>query len=190
MNGVDGSGNTDTIAELAAAIVALTNASNEAKLIVDQSQSLSTDSTDGELLAGTYTAAAGEWLEVLWDTSACLFYQVSFPKAPFFDASGNEIVKGQRVPVPFNIDKVFGEPTGTGNVTLSVYVDGSTKYTKTYTSPFYVLGAGGTNVASQVINIDESPGIPVGSQNAVIIRAARATTATTGNLGTVVKQPY
>lgn len=183
-NTVDGSGSTDTIAELGAAIAAVTNTDGEAKLTVDTSVSLSTDSTDGELLDGTYTGAANAWLEIPWDTSACLFYQVAFPQSPIFDVNGAD--QG-RVPVPFTISKVQGFPTGTGNVTLSIYVDGSAQYSRVYTSPVYQLGAGGTNVADASVVIDIAPGIPVGSQKSVIVRAARATTATTGNLSIIAE---
>lgn len=188
-NEVDGSGNTDTIAEIQAAIVALTNGwTGGARLTVDASTSLGTDSTDGELLNGTYTAASGEWLSVLWDTSVAKFYQVSFNDEPQFDYAGNEILKNRARAGKFTIDRIYGEPTGTGNVTLSIYLDGSLAWQKTYESPYYVLGAGGTNAAVNTITIDEAPGIPVGPQQGAIVRATRATTATTGNIGVIANQ--
>lgn len=190
-NTVDGSGNTDTVGELQAAIVALTNGwTGGARLIVDSSTSLTNDSTDGELLNGTYTAAASNWVDVLWDTSACKFYQVSFPSVPVFDHNGDEIKKSQRSPVAFTIDRVYGYPDGTGNVTLDIYVDGNLKYRNVTISPTYALGVGdsGTNVTVDAVTIDVSPGIPVGSQDSAIVRATRATTATTGNIGVIAKQ--
>jgi len=187
-NTIDGSGNTDTIAELAAAFAAVTNADGDAKLTLDTSVSLAADSTDGELLDGSYTGAPNAWLDIPWDTSAALFYQVALPKVPFFDSDGDVIAAGDRGSVPFKVKKVFGNPTGTGNVTLTIYVDGTAKYSRIYESPVYMLGAGGTNVASTTVWLNDAPEIPVGSQSAVIVRAARATTATTGNIGIIAEQ--
>lgn len=185
---IDGSGNTDTIAELGAAVAACTNRDGTFTLTVDTSTSLAADSTDGELLDGVYTGAANAWLEIPWDTSAALHYSVSRPQAPLF-ARGT-VIDRAGVAVGGKVSRVYGEPTGTGNVTLSIYVAGSLKYQKTYVSPQYVLGAGNTNVADAVVSLDVEPGIPYGPQDAVIVRAARATTATTGNLGVITEPKY
>lgn len=184
VNTVDGSGNTDTIAELTTAIAACTNASGEAKLLVDSSISLSADSTDGELLDGTYTAAAGNWLELPWDTSAALQYSACIQKAPQF-SPGTMIDVSKRWHVPGVVKNVYGDITGTGNVTVSIYVNGVAKYSRVITSPKYELGAGGTNVANNSVSLSDVkiPEIAYGPQDAVLVRAARATTATTGNIG-------
>lgn len=180
-NVIDGSGNTDTIAELSAAIRAVTNAAGQSKLIVDDSVSLGTDSTDGELLDGTYTALPNTWVTIPWDTSAALHHSVALSKAPQ-RIPGTQTDVG-RVAVGGVVKSITGDLTGTGNATVAVYVDGSLKYGPiTITSPKYELGAGGTNVANASVVLDLSPNIPFGKQSAVIVRATRATTMTTPNL--------
>jgi len=186
-NTVDGSGNTDTIAEIQAAIVAVTNTSGTASLVVDSSYSLSTDSTDGELLDGTYTAVAGAWASVPYDTSAAKFYQVAIPsRDPKFDRSGDEILAGRIPAVSFNVKRAYGNPTGTGNATLKVYVDGTEKYSQVYPEG-YVLGLGGTNALNSVIEVSEELDLPVGAQDSVIVRILRASTAAGGNAGFIAE---
>lgn len=185
VNTLNGDGSDDTVAELAALIAAVTNASNEKLLLVDTSVSLSTDSTDGELLSGTYTAGTGEWLEIPWDTSAALHYSASIQKAPQFKP-GTMIDVSQRWHVPGVIKNVYGDVAGTGNVTVSIYVNGTAKFQQVVTSPRYETPANGTNnVAEASVYLQDLsiPQIAYGPQDAVIVRAARATTATTGNIG-------
>jgi pyridoxal/pyridoxine/pyridoxamine kinase len=84
-----------------------------------------------------------------------------------------------------NINSV---PTGTGDVTASVYIDGVLKWQKLVTSPGgYVYGASTNLVADNNVTIDEDVEIPVKASQAAIIRVGRATTATTGNISTTVK---
>lgn len=181
-------GNLNTIAAktnmnvLVPAILGVTNAAGQSKLVVDASQALNLDFTTNALLAGTYTAASGAWVDVLWDTSGALFYQASVPAAQFFDRDGEPILG--RVAQPFKVKKIYGDVTGTGNVTLKVYVDGSEKYSRVFPSPVLSLGANGTGATTNdLIALDVDAGIPVGSQSSVIVRALRATTATNGNIG-------
>lgn len=183
-NTLNGDGSDDTVAEIAALFAACTNASGTAALLVDTSVSLSTDSTDAELLSGTYTASAGEWLELPWDTSAALHYDASIQKAPQFKP-GTMIDVSERWHVPGVIKNVYGDIAGTGNVTVSIYVNGTAKFTQVVPSPRYELGAGGTNVANNAVYLQDLniPQIAYGPQDAVLIRAARATTATTGSIG-------
>lgn len=184
VNTVDGSGNDDTIAEVTVLLAGVTNKSGEAKLLVDPSVSLGTDSTDGELLNGTYTAASGAWLSIPWDTSAALHYDASIQKAPQF-SPGTMIDVSKRWSIPGLVKNVNGDITGTGDVTVSIYVNGVAKFQQVVTSPKYVLGAGGTNVADNAVYLQDLniPDVAYGSQDAVLVRAARATTATTGNIG-------
>ena len=183
-NTIDGSGTIDTIAELGAAIAADTNAGGEKLQLVDTSVSLSTDSTDGELLDGTYTAASGEWLMIPWDTSAALHYSASIQKAPQFKP-GTMIDVSKRWHVPGVVKNVYGDVAGTGNVTVSIYVNGTAKFSQVIPSPSYELGAGGTNVANNAVYLQDLniPEIAYGPQDSVLVRAARATTATTGSIG-------
>jgi len=186
-NTINGDGATDTVAELVPLLIAVTNAANEAKLVVDASYALGADSTDGELLSGVYTGAAGSWLSIPWDTSAAKFYQVAIPsRDPKFDRSGNEIRDGKIPAVSFSLNRVYGQPTGTGAATLKVYVDGAEKYSESIPEA-YELGAGGTNVLNSTITFSRDLGIPVGAQDSVIVRASRATTAAGGNIGFIAE---
>ena len=168
----------DTIAELAAGIAACTNAAGTASLTVNAEPSLAADSTDDELLDGTYTAKSGQWLDLLWDTSAALHYDVYLPSRTYQTGVG-----------AYRLSKVVGDPTGTGNVTLSIYKGGTLVNRQVITSPLYVPGSGGTTnsyTADDTVNVDWDVGIPFAGDEAVIVRAARATTATTGILGAVI----
>lgn len=171
---------------LASAIAAVTNTSGSASLIVDATVSLAADSTVANVLAGTYTALAGRWVTIPWDTSQCKFYDVAVSQGTWFDANGRALIDPSRpANNPINVSNIYGQPTGTGDLTLGVYVAGSLVWQKIVTSPVYVLGAGGTNVAVDVVTLNESVNIPVGGQQSLLIRASRATTATTGNIGAI-----
>jgi hypothetical protein len=166
----------DTISELAAGIAACTNTSGDASLTVNAEPSLAADSTDEELLDGTYTAVSGKWLNLLWDTSAAKHYSVYLPSRTYQTGVG-----------AYRLSRVVGEPTGTGNVTLSIYKGGTLINRKVITSPVYVIDSTTTNAtADNTVNVDWDVGIPFGGDEAVIVRAARATTATTGILGAVI----
>jgi hypothetical protein len=167
---IDGSGTTDTVAELAAAIVACTNSAGGTVLATDTDCSLGADSTDGELLSGTYTAAAGAWLEIPWDTSAALHYDVYIPDT----AAG-----GIRTSVA-KIGTVYGNPVGTGNVTLSIYKGGTLAYQQLL--PEVYAYSNNTATVALPVKID----LPVGSES-ILVRATRATTATTGMIGITIE---
>lgn len=166
-NTIDGSGNDDTVAELAALFAACTNSSGSAALTVDTDCVVATtESTDGELLDGTYTATAGNWVDIPWDTSDVVHYDVYVPDS----AAG-----GLRTP-KLTLKNIYGSVTGTGAVTLSVYLDGTLVWQKNMPEVYESTNNTAT-VALPVV-----PDIPVGDK-AVLIRAVRATTATTGMLG-------
>jgi hypothetical protein len=174
----------DIISELSALVAACTNTSAKKTLTVDANSALAADSTDGEMLDGTYTAAAGKWLELLWDTSAHLSYDIYLP--------GGEYGSGS-----YKISKITGCPVGTGNVTLGIYQGGTLIGQQIYTSPVYVnpatLLVGGTNVstntltADAVVNVDWAIDMRNLGGQAVIIRAARATTADAGIISAVIE---
>ena len=179
-----GSGTNDTIALMATSAKALTNAAGTASLTVDQDPSLAADSVDSELLDGTYTAAAGEWLELLWDTSAHLSFDLYFPD--------RDVQTGVSA---YIIDKVYGLPGGTGNLTLSIYKNRVLIDQRFITSPAYVLpetlvfnSGDGTNTLGTVnaINLDVNLNLPLTGKDPVIIRAARGTTATTGVISATI----
>lgn len=168
---VDGSGDTDTVAELAAAIIACTNSAGSTVLTADTDcVAATTESTDGELLDGTYTAAAGAWLEIPWDTSDVKFYSVYIPDA---QAGGIRVSNSK-------LKTAYGNPTGTGNVTLSVYKGGALVYQQLM--PEVYAYSNNTATVALPVSID----IPVGSES-VLVKAERATTATTGLLGIVLE---
>lgn len=188
VNTITGTGSDDTIAELEVAIAACTNAAGEKKLSVDSAMALAADSTDLELLTGTYTATAGNWATLLWDTSVHLSYDLYFPTSVMQPGQG-----------AYEITSIQGQPTGTGNVTLSIYIDRVLVDQQVYVSPVYVnaaswISAGSNasvtnaNVADAIVNLNYKPnGLRCTGAQPVIIRAARATTATTGIISATVK---
>ena len=173
-----------TIALLVGNVAACTNTSGTASLEVNSEPSLDADVTIGTLLAGTYTAAAGAWLEVLWDTSAHLSYDIYLPSRTYQKGVG-----------AYTLEKVNSVPTGTGNVTASVYKDGTLVMQKIITSPVYVnpatwsMSDGTTNsfTADDNVTVDWTVDLPFTGSEPVIVRVGRATTATTGNIGAVIK---
>ncbi len=91
------------------------------------------------------------------------------------------------------ITDIIGEPAGTGDATVSVYVGGERRFYQTIVSPTYVLSATSTvNVANATINlgdlIDLGAGIRVGASEIGFVRCER-TTATTGGIGASVSRP-
>jgi hypothetical protein len=182
---VDGNAATgDTATELAGLLAACTNTSAKKTLTVDANCSLAADVTKAKMLDGTYTAAAGKWLELLWDTSAHLSYDIYLP--------GGEYGSGS-----YKISKITGCPVGTGNVTLGIYQGGTLVGQQVYTSPVYVNPAtwidegtnGHTNTYGvvAVVNVDWVVDMRNLGGQAVLIRAARATTADAGIISAVIE---
>ena len=188
----DGNANTriftngaDTIKTLQTYILTCTNVAGESSLTLNTEPSLAADTMG--LLAGTYTALAGEWVDILWDTSVCLHYDLYLASRTYYTGVSAYI-----------LDKVVGEPTGTGDMTASIYQDGTLIARKVITSPVYVNpetwidnSAGSTNTftTDANVNLNWEVDMPFSGKDAVIIRAARATTATTGVLSAVVPNP-
>lgn len=169
----------DTITELEAGIVACTNKSGEAFLTVNSEPSLAADSTDEELLDGTYTALSGAWLELLWDTSAHLSFDLYFPSRTY-----------QTGVSAYIIEKILCLPIGTGDVTASVYKDRVLIAQKVITSPgAYIYGASTNLVADNTVNLDWLLDMPFSGADPVIVRVGRATTATTGVISGVIPNP-
>jgi hypothetical protein len=181
-----GTATYDTVAELAAAIEALTNSAGLKPLTVKYWCSLGTDTISNKVLTATNTIAASkhEWTDIgVWDTSTLLAYPVA-------------VAPGDNPKVLKSID---GNVAGTGNITLDVYscnmADNTQAKIGTWSvvSPIYVAGsmASISNVYSSddvtmgIINMPVN--VPVGRGEAVLVRASRATTATTGGVGITVE---
>tara|TARA_R110002110_G_scaffold336074_3_gene546633 strand:+ start:10225 stop:10956 length:732 start_codon:yes stop_codon:yes gene_type:complete len=168
------SASENSLTEVLAWINSATNATGtknfEAKIWGGIGSDLVTNGYFGVLSENTLTK---EWdYDVKWDTSNCLHYD---------SAAG--VMVGSTPVQAGKIGRVFGDPIGTGNVTLSIYVDGSVKWSRLITSPVYVLSADATvNVAETSSAFDYEVNIDVGTQPA-FVRASRATTATTGGIG-------
>ena len=190
---VDGLANTvdgcTNLAQYTVKLAACTNYAGSKPLTVDGGGALSTDTILGKLLSGTNTASAGpdgKWVELPWDTSSCGFYQLYLANSTYDPGIS-----------ALRINKITGEPTGTGDVTLGIYVDKVLKYRRVWNSPYYTLPSvmlsDGTAVSTNTmttintINIDLPVSIPKAANQAVIIRATRGTTATTGVLGATVE---
>ena len=160
--------------EMIAAINAVTNTSGDKNFEATYWAGIAADTvTNLYLESMSTTTITRQWsYAVNWDTSVCLHY----------DSAVGTMV-GTTPVAAGKIDHIFGDPIGTGDVTLSVYVDGSVKWSRLITSPTYVATAvSTTNVAEASAAFDYEVNIPVGSQPA-FVRAARATTATTGGIG-------
>ena len=136
---------TTTMAQLEASIAACTNAAGKKQLVVNSDPSLAAD-TIAEL-AGTYTAASGKWMSILWDTSACLHYDIYLPGNGYNLGSG-----------AYMIESVVGYPGGTGALTLGIYQSGVLIDEQVIASPTYVFAAtlltGGTNVNANNDRLD------------------------------------
>ena len=171
-------------ADVSAAIVACTNTAGYRKLVVDAAPSLATDVLNAHILTATYTALPGKWLEILWDTSTCLHYDL------YFGA-------GKHGFGAYTISRIVAYPGGTGNVTAAIYEDGVLIAEKVVTSPVYVFASilltGGTNVNTNtlgvdaVVNIDWPLGIRSLGAKPIIVRVSRATTATTGVISAITE---
>ena len=176
-NVIDGSGNTDTVAEFAAAIAACTNSAGKTPLEVDTGCAVSAaESTNGELLDELATVniiRAGSWGSVKWDTSNVNHFRTYIPKAS--DGAGRSGVL---------VESVYGNAGGTGDVALKGYINGTKVYDKLYQSPVYSTVDGtlvNTNTYSAGV-IEIPVGIYVGAAEAFIMEATR-TAATTGGIG-------
>jgi hypothetical protein len=134
---------------------------------------LSADAVDGLVIATTtFTMKKGVWYEVtFWDTSGKKNYDTVFDS--------------QRGPVNARLTGIYGLPTGTGAVTVSAYIGGVLAGTWSYPTTWPTGQA--TNVADIQNPLEELGGLYAG-ERIIHVRAARATTATTGGIGIVVRQ--
>lgn len=190
----DGITNTITtgtnVSLLGSALAAVTNSSGQAYLIVDSGQSLPSDTCIGGLLtASAATVKPGKWGYIYWNTALCKFYQVSWPSGVWFARNSSVTLTDPDRPDSgaFNITSIYGSPAGTGTVTVAAYIGTNQVYGKTYVSPTG-YGAGLTNITEVVdVNIGNgvAPVVVAPQGQPVIIRATRATSAGSGNLGVI-----
>lgn len=137
---------------------------------------LSADAVDGLVIAtSTFTLERGKWYEVtFWDTSGVVRYDTVYAGGDDYNA-------------PIWLDGIYGLPGGTGALTVYVYAEGTLVWT-TSTPTTWPTGQT-TNVVALDEVLRDWGGLHIGMKK-VHVRAARATTATTGSLGMVVRQGY
>jgi hypothetical protein len=172
-----------TVAQVVTYMSAYTNASGERLLTVDYYGVLAADSTSNLFLVAAITNKPGKWTTALKvDTSQAKFHSTYLPGATL-GGSGTRKV----------LTDIYGDIGGTGNITLSAYANGTKVYQKTIVSPVYVWAAI-TGVTNLNTTDDVSPGyiheqvnIPFNGSESIMIRGARATTATTGGIGASIK---
>ena len=185
-------GNSNTIAltsvtdvdDLVAAVAACTNAAGATNFECTKWAALGADTVSNKLVAAAAdTLTPNRWeVHGKWDTSAVKHYDV-VPSGWIYDS-----IQGG-----FVIDRIVGEPDGTGNVSVNVYRDDTVVWKKTIASPVYVTpevisGTNDTtNATDNVVYLDEEIGIRADQGERYLIRATRATTATTGGIGVAIR---
>lgn len=183
VNTIDGSGDTDTVAEFAAAIAACTNSSGKKVLTVDTGCAVATtESTDGELLdelGSVNQIQPGNWGRVAWDTSDVKHFRTYIPSG----AKDKGPSRGG-----LTINKLYGNAGGTGDLALKGYIDGTKVFDRAVESPVYstvdgtVINTNSTLAGTIEIDVE----IYVGAKQRFVLSADRATTATTGGAGVEV----
>jgi len=174
---------TMSIDTLIATASAITNAAGKKVFQVSKWMALGSDVVSNQFITATNVIKKKQSVAVCkWDTSTVLHYDVM--------GSWNNLgtvlntVEGGRT-----INRIAGDVTGTGNVTLRVYADDDVVYQKAVVSPTYALPAADngtnitTNTAVNAVYLNEELGIRVKTGDRTWIRALRATTATTGGIG-------
>jgi hypothetical protein len=178
---------TEALSTTLADIAAISNSSNKRCFSAWKWCALDTDTLTNSVLPYTNSLTANKYVKCgKWDTSVDLHYSVvpqTIVGDTVFEPSGGG-----------TIDTITGAPVGTGNVTVKVYEDGTEIWsTDTIISPFYAMPATVnytgvvTSVTHPELNLDLKPGIPMGQGKTYMVRATRATTATTGGIGVIVK---
>ena len=172
-----------TLAEVAAWASALTNSSGNVVWEAKIRAGLSSDIvTNDFVIAVAATAMRKNTWEphVIWDTSAV----TNFSLCP-------SSILDRQYANGYCLDWITGEPGGTGDLTLSVYEDDVLIWRQTITSPYYVIdgtvgSALATNQPITVVTLDQPlHGIRTFEGKRYLVRAQRATTATTGTLGLI-----
>jgi hypothetical protein len=161
----DGNTNTHTFASdgvtlssLVASITSATNTAGTRNFECVYWNGIAADTvTNDYLVALSATTLNKEWnYDVKWDTSNCLHYD-----------SAVGVMVGTTPVNAGKIDRIWGDPLGTTGSVVTIYVDGSKKWQRSYTNTAF---------------FDHEVQIDVGTQPA-FVRATLDTTATTGGIG-------
>jgi len=176
--------NAITLAALKAAITAAKDDEDDMEWECIVWAGLDADSlANDDFVAAAANAVGKEWnTSVTEDTSAVKFYNLVPQPYPF----GNYAGRGVGNSGGYTITDIIGEPAGTGDATVSVYVDGETRlFYQTIERPKYINSATYTtltanNIVDLGLNIDVGKGVKVGSSKIGLIRVQRETTATIG----------
>jgi len=170
-----------TLADVVAWIGAVTN---DSEVQVFQAKNRAGIGTD--VVTNSYVIAAAAtvlpknaWKKhVKWDTTAVEHFDV-VPTALLYDRQyGNGFI----------IDRIVGEPGGTGDLTVGIYESDTLVWQNTFASPVYVKAlVNATNTAVNTLTLDIDVGIPTYEGKVYLIRATRATAGTTGILGVITK---
>jgi len=184
-------GASTAVSDLVAFFNAATNTSGAKVFKAVVWEALAADLVTNAILSETsIIKEANVWDDpLLWDTHVHLSYDlVPDTLTGAGTAFGN-----------YRINGVFGEPTGTGNVTAYIYLNDAVAYKETFTSPVYQMPAtwGGTTdttlVTQPLVSLGEKiqlgGGVVVGPGSRALVRATRATTATTGGIGASLSRP-
>ena len=166
-----------------------TNKAGQIRMTFDSSLSLPLDVTSNKLLAATVTNAPGTWANVYWDSSKTKWQGVGLPRSFIMDRWTGNIIPDPLRPanVWLQLQRIIGQSGGTGTVSVTTYINGASVWNKTCDSPLWLAGAGGTNVSTDVINLNDSLGLPIGSQQPMLTRIARSTTSVDGIISVVVR---
>lgn len=167
---------TNTMSYVLSDIIAATNSSGVRNFIPEYYCSLSSDTLSNKLVtssAASTTVSDGSWYLIgKMDSSTNKSYDVC--------RAGD----GQP---PAMLTSVFGEPGGTGNVQVAVYIDGNKIWQKVYTSPIYVQqeSVGTSNIFSRmdVVNVSEPMNIYIGRGQRCHVRAERVLGSIGGTSG-------
>lgn len=169
---------TYTVADLTGWINSITNGDGHLVFKAAQWEALGTDLVSNKLMLCTNTIDQ-EWNKFMfkWDTSGHLAYNVI---CDIPNSAGSPIGN-------YEMKQPYGLPTGTGNLTLYVYSDDTLIFEDYVTSPYYVsTSVGTTNTwAEDTVRLAtfDFPGIRIPAGKRGLVRAARATSATTGGIG-------
>lgn len=179
-------GSGGTLATVLAGLNAITNTSGALVIKAVYWEGLSTDVASNAIVATAFVLKnANVWEKpILWDTSTHLSYNV-VPDNP--TASGKPYGG-------YRLTGIMGEATGTGDVTVGVYFDGVAAFVDTVTSPTYVKALdNNTNTVNNLVSLGKEVnlggGIIVPTGTRCLVRATRATTATTGGIGASLARP-
>ncbi len=170
----------DTLVTVIAAINALTNTSGLAGAYrAEYWGGISTDILGTNVIVSTNTLTVRTWTKLAkFDTSTILHYGV----VVFADGA-----------VQMKLNQIMGQPTGTGKITVNAYVDGTRAYEWTHPGvDYYVSSVNGSYTSNGYtansdinVNLALSGGIAIPRGKKCVVRAIRATTATTGLLSVI-----